>query len=204
MTRTWFGVVGLAVMFALSVAVWDLAPDSMPIHWSAGRPDGYASKSVGLLLLPCIALGQFVVMLLVGYRRDAQDAELAEVQTLLVLLLLGFHVALVSNALGRPVDPAILIAGLLAWLGTRLRSLRPNMLIGVRTKWTFESRVAWERSNRLASWLMLSLSPIALLLALFRVRFATEAVIAAIVTATIAVVIYSWMVWKADPDRSHT
>src|ERR1041385_2519158 len=42
----------------LSAIVWNQVPDPFPIHWdAAGRANGYASRTFGLLLGPALAFG---------------------------------------------------------------------------------------------------------------------------------------------------
>ena len=56
----------IAAMFALAAWSWPRLPDRIPIHWNiAGEVDGYGGKFTGLLLLPLIVLGLYLMMRLV-------------------------------------------------------------------------------------------------------------------------------------------
>lgn len=66
-------------MFVLGL-VWPSAPDQIPVHWGlAGQPDRYGGKFEGLLLLPLLTLGVYLVMLLVP-RIDPRSANYAQFQ----------------------------------------------------------------------------------------------------------------------------
>jgi uncharacterized membrane protein len=53
----------ILAMFAVAAWAWPSAPAQIPIHWNfAGQIDGYGSKSVGLLLMPIVALAGYVLI----------------------------------------------------------------------------------------------------------------------------------------------
>lgn len=89
----------------------------------------------------------------------------------------------------------VLVGGLLGRVG-------PNPVVGVRTPWTYKSRLAWDRSNRLAGRLMFWIGLIALITAPFAPQpVGMFAAIAAVLGAAAWSVFESWRVWRADPDR---
>ena len=95
-----------------------------------------------------------------------------------------------------------LICLVLAIIGATLGKVPPNALIGVRTPWSLTSRLAWDRSNRLAGrlffWGGLVGLPITLLLP---PRVAMASVTTAVLLVGVYVVFESWRVWRTDPDR---
>jgi uncharacterized membrane protein len=53
----------IVAMFALGTLTWSSAPASIPIHWDiTGQVNGYGSKGTGLLLMPLVALGGYVLL----------------------------------------------------------------------------------------------------------------------------------------------
>jgi uncharacterized membrane protein len=58
----------LAALFVFSIATLDRLPERIPTHFDlAGRPDGFAAKSLGTwLLLPVIAAGMALFFALIG------------------------------------------------------------------------------------------------------------------------------------------
>ncbi len=70
----------LLAMFVAAGVVWPSAPDRIPIHWgTSGEPDGYAGKAVGLLLEPLMALGIYVLLLVLP-RVDPRGENYARFQ----------------------------------------------------------------------------------------------------------------------------
>jgi uncharacterized membrane protein len=75
-------------------------------------------------------------------------------------------------------------------------------VVGVRTPWTYKSRLAWDRSNRLAGRLLFLIGLAGLVSAPWAVQpLALIALIVAILVAAVWSVIESWRVWRTDPDR---
>jgi uncharacterized membrane protein len=87
-------------------------------------------------------------------------------------------------------------------IGAVLGRVPPNPVVGVRTPWNYKSRLAWDRSNRLAGRLFFWLG----LAGLISVPFAPGSIslpifVAAILLAAAWSVFESWRVWRTDPDR---
>jgi uncharacterized membrane protein len=58
----------IAAMFAVAGWSWSQLPDRLPVHWNLqGQVDRWSDKFEGLLLLPIIALGLYLLMLLVPH-----------------------------------------------------------------------------------------------------------------------------------------
>lgn len=86
--------------------------------------------------------------------------------------------------------------------GATLGRVSPNPFIGVKTPWAYKSRLAWDRSNRLAGRLMFWLGAAGLIASPFIAQPA--GVIALIIGVLIAAgwaAFESWRVWRTDPDR---
>ena len=87
-------------------------------------------------------------------------------------------------------------------IGAFLGRVAPNPLVGVRTPWTFKSRLAWDRSNRLAGRLLFWLGLASVLSAPFAPQPAGMiAVVAGVLAAAAWSVFESWRVWRSDPQR---
>ena len=91
---------------------------------------------------------------------------------------------------------------LLAVVGAGLGRVAPNPVIGVRTPWAYKSRLAWDRSNRLAGRLMFWLGLAGLAAAPIAPQpVGMTSLIVAVLVAVVVAVVESWRVWRADPDR---
>ncbi|MBC1181906.1 DUF1648 domain-containing protein [Brevundimonas sp. WCHBH090558] len=106
-----------------------------------------------------------------------------------------------------PLEPELgwVMAGtglLFAVIGSVLGRVPPNIVAGVRTPWAFKSRLAWDRSKRLAGRLMFWIGLASLLAAPVSPQPAGLFVqMAAVLIAAFWSVVESWRVWRADPDR---
>jgi uncharacterized membrane protein len=73
----------------------------------------------------------------------------------------------------------------------------------VRTPWTLSSELSWERANRLAGRLLVPLGLIVALMALAGWALAGLVTFIVLLVGSMAVaVVYSYRVWRDDPQRS--
>jgi uncharacterized membrane protein len=148
----------LVAMFALAVVTWPTAPDQIPVHWNIrGEVDRYGGRFEGLLLLPLIATGLYVLLRAVprfdpGRANYASFATAFGVIRIASLAMLASVYAMVHLALrGRNVNVNVvvplLVGALFVVIGTTMEKLRPNWFVGVRTPWTLSSKSAWARTH---------------------------------------------------------
>jgi uncharacterized membrane protein len=173
--RSETGVLELASLAALPagcVLAWVVARwgNSGPIavHFGLdGRPNGWMSAGHLAAVMLVLALLLGLPPLWIAYVKRTTSASLARRLGLtfgqaicgITALLTNLMLAWLSGALGTPMRPALLPAALsvmLMAIGALLGRVPPNALIGVRTRATRESRLAWDRSNRLAGRLFLT------------------------------------------------
>src|SRR3990167_7455913 len=201
--------VGLAVF----VARMD-SPDLVPMHFDFARQvDRWgdhreAAMVIGFMAMLTIIAGGG----LAWSARAADDGRRrglgwAQVILLATTAILAGKIALIASASldPAPAGPKISIMGLcvlFAVIGAFLGKVPPNAFVGVRTPWSRTSRLAWEKSNRLAGRLLflgglagVFLGPLAPEPLAYRV------VIGAVLLAGALSVFESWRVWRADPDR---
>jgi len=203
----------LLAMFALAIGTWDAAPDQIPMHWDErGQVDRFGGKAEGLFLLPLVALGTYLLLRFLprvdpGRANYANFAGAYAVIRFSVLALLAavygwVHLTLRGRAALEATVVAPFLAGLLFLvLGGVLGKVRPNWFVGVRTPWTLSSKQAWMRTHRLAGWLFLFSGLTLWALLLVSPLWAARAIpVAALLSAGVAAV-YSYFVWRADPDK---
>ena len=218
--REWLQILILAVPFCAAALLWNKLPDRMPNHWGInGQVDGYASKPVAALLLPCINLA-FTALMMVLPRIDPKFARYDEetkaslrrtfaAMRLAVTLYLSL-LALVVLAM--PLYPAIRMptvigsgAGLLLMvLGNLMTKLRPNWFFGIRTRWTLESRDIWIKTHRLGGRLMMAGGVCILIFGLLLPMklFILCVVLPAAAVMSIVPIVYSYIVWnRARPAK---
>jgi uncharacterized membrane protein len=210
-------VVMTVVILAMALWVAMRAPDvAYPMHFNArGEPDRWGDRNELAVLLGFMAIMTAITAGMTGwYAESAEDAarrrslRMGQMVSLVSIggvtgLILWFTVGAMTNGEPPAIGWAMAVTGLiLALVGSGLGRVGPNAVVGVRTPWSYKSRLAWDRSNRLAGrlffWIGLSLilaAPIASQPA------ASIAMVVLILVAAIWPVFESWRVWRSDPDR---
>jgi len=215
----WFSVAIVAAMLAFAAYAWVTLPAGaeVPIHWGPdGTVDGWASKTLGLLLLPLTAAG--LALLLAGIPRfEPRRANLERsgkaygaIWIAVILLLACVQVVIVATALGATVDMSRLtlfgIGALYLVIGNYLPKVRPNYLMGIRTPWTLTSDLAWDKTHRVGGRLFVIEGLVFIAMGIVGVSPEALAVvlIAGIVLLLVVSAVYSYRVWKVDPAKRVT
>ncbi|MGE5175577.1 MAG: SdpI family protein [Hyphomicrobiales bacterium] len=202
----------LAAMFALAAINWSTAPARIPVHWdAAGEVDRYGGRFEGILLMPLLAV---VIYLLFRFlpRLDpgrANYASFAGAFATLRLAVLGVLAAIYGVMLlamrGHRVDMATVVPFLIGLLflviGSVLGKLRPNWFFGIRTPWTLSSKEAWVKTHRLGGWVYIGIGVLLLLVGVIRREWSVYAIIFGAGGGTLWVLVYSYLVWRRDPNR---
>jgi len=207
--------VALSLMVG-GLGVWTMfagPTELLPIHWNAsGQADDWGTRELlggaltGLALLTLLLGGG---MALAAGRSDdpARRRALRYAQLVVVLTIPLVSLLIASASLSGTTDiagavPVALISLVILLLGSFLGRVGANPFVGVRTPWAFKSRLAWERSNRLAGRLFFVIGLAGLLTAPFAPRpLGLYAILGGIGIAAIWAVVESWRVWRTDPDR---
>lgn len=209
---------GVIVLAQLAMAAWTAmfgTTGPVPMHFDlAGNVDRWGDRNEAALFGLIIAgiTAASAGFMAFSLRSDKPDAARKRGLTLGMGITLGVTgaVALLPFALANGLfapDQAGRLGGaflclILAGVGAMMGKVPPNALIGVRTPWSLSSRLAWDRSNRLAGRLFfwggiiglpgtLTLPP----------AIAMSSVTTAVLLIAVYVVFESWRVWRSDPDR---
>lgn len=202
----------LAGMFLLAAITWSTAPEQIPVHWGLkGNVDRYAGRVEGLLMQPLLAAFVYALMLVLpkidpgraNYARFAGAYYAIRASVLAVMALIYGVIHLVIR--GYPVDIprtiGLIVGGIFFVLGNLLGKIRPNWFVGVRTPWTLSSKLSWTHTHRVAGWVFI-IGGIAVMAAgVFQTAFAAWAAVAVMGGGIAGTVIYSYLVWRRDPDR---
>jgi uncharacterized membrane protein len=203
----------IGAMFVAAAVSWSGAPDSIPVHWNAaGQVDRYGGKFEGLLLLPLLSLGIYLLLRflpLVDPRR-ANYRQFGGTYAVLRLAVIVLMAAIYGLTLlwvrGVPVDISlavpVLVGALFVLLGLLLPRVRPNWFVGIRTPWTLTSTRSWNATHRLGGYLFVAMGLALLLVGLARTSWAFTVMMVFVVGGSLALVAYSYLVWRDDPDRS--
>lgn len=204
----------IGAMFVLAAVVWPSAPDQIPVHWGlSGEPDRYGGKIEGLLLLPLVTLGVYFAMLLLP-RVDPRRANYAlfegayAVIRLSAVVFLGLVYGLILLWVrGVELDVAVvvpvLVGALFVVIGNLLGKIRPNWFVEIKTPWTISSRRSWVKTHRMAGWTFVLLGLAFVVLGFTGQAWAIPALVAATIGSVLLLFVYSYLVWRSDPERTH-
>ena len=211
-----FSAVVVGAMFVLSAWAWLTLPADaqVPIHWGPdGQVDGYASKTVGLLLLPLITIGVaalFWVIPVIEPRRanfEKSGKAYGAIWIAVVLLMATIDVVIVAAAMGADLDMTLIVfvatGALFIVIGNYLPKVRSNYLMGIRTPWTLTSELSWDKTHRAGGRLFVIEGILFIIVGLLRPapEFLIVVLIGGIVVMLLFVFGYSYRVWLTDPAR---
>jgi len=153
-----------ALLFLLSVlplglyaALAGRLPAQVPSHWNfTGQVDGTAAPWL-LALMPLALYLLLTGLLLISPPKvDVTARVVYRIRVLLQLLLLFLVGLSYSVGLGLPLaaDRAIALSMLLffAFMGNLMLNVPRNDIIGIRTPWTLNSDLVWQKTHRWAAY----------------------------------------------------
>ena len=202
----------IALMLVLTAITLPQAAEKVPIHWGFdGTPDQNAPALLTLLFIPLISIGVLLLALLLPRidpgRENYKNFEASYWKVILAFLIYlgGFHGLICYAAAGHKVNMtsalAVMVGILLIVIGNFMGKLRPNWMIGIRTPWTLSSKRSWDKTHRLGRWVIMFMGVATGLIA-FSPGVEAFIIVGAIWTACLAtLLVYSWLVWRADPDK---
>jgi uncharacterized membrane protein len=200
-------------MFLAAAAVWRYVPDSVPVHFGLnGEANRYGGKLEGVLSLPIVALG-VLVLLKLAPRIDPLRARYAEFATTYALAILAIETCLalmyatiLATILGASVNATTLIVALagllLIAIGAVLDHVRPNWFFGIRTPWTLSSERSWTATHRAGRWVLILMGLALVAAGLVQNVWLVCAAIATCAVGTVGLLVYSYLVWRADQRPS--
>lgn len=210
-------VVVAAVIGAFALWVALKGPTGpIPVHFDLqGRPDRMGDRMEVALLMGFMALMALATAGGMSWAHGRTDdparrrslrfaqglslAVISAVTLFLALTMLRSAAGLAPPSVGWMT---LAVSALLILIGAGLGRVGPNPIIGVRTPWTFKSRLAWDRSNRLAGRLFFWLGLAGLVsLPLIPGTWSMTGLGVGIAVAAAWSVFEGWRVWRTDPDR---
>jgi uncharacterized membrane protein len=188
----------------------------LPLHYGlSGSADRWGDRTALAWGLIALVLLQGVALPILRLRRPraAQTNPQSRNSLYPQLIVIGVFAALTALLAGQAFLSsadvqvgALQTAGLslvLLVIGAFLGKTNPNYFVGVRTYWSLTSRLAWDKSNRLAGRVLWWAGLVGLLAApLVPEPQGLRALIAVVLGGALASVFESWRVWRTDPDRT--
>jgi uncharacterized membrane protein len=204
----------IVALFVLGAVAWPQAPDRIPIHWGfSGEPDNYAGKLFGLFGMPLIALGIYLLFMVLPRidprRRNYEKfwSQYLIIRTIIITVFGCIYLFTFLWAIGINVNLNIAIpvtvGALLMLLGNYMGKLRPTWFVGIRSPWTLSSEESWNKTHRLGGWVFVLLGLALVAAAPFQEKW-TYYTLGIIGAAAIAFLyVYSYLVWKKDPHAGN-
>jgi uncharacterized membrane protein len=198
----------------ISAWAWPLVADDarIAIHFNLqGNADGFASKTLGLLLMPAIMLGFSTLFSFLPsleprkFNLEESRSSYLGVWFVLLLFLLYIHLSIVGLEIGL-LDNAlvgfpIVMSVLFFLLGRQIRSAKSNFFFGVRTPWTLSSDYAWRQANYQAGTLFMGLGILGAILGFLRGQSAITWIIYVAIAIAVYGVIISYVYWRFDTKK---
>ena len=205
-------VLFIIITFAIAVYVWPMVEEPMIIHWDEqGQPDGYGSKYVGLLLMPIVIAGIYILMTIVPYiavfKKNLKDfyKYFFQFKLFFIVFMLSLYVITLLPNLGyQSFKMAYFmipwIAILFFYLGYILRFCKRNFFMGIRTPWTLANDTVWKKTHDLASKAFVLIG-IIMLISLAFIEYAIYVMVILIFANIIFLFAYSFVEYKKIEKR---
>ncbi len=219
-----FSLVCICINIGFAIWAWQQLPlmESYPVHWSAdGSPDRYGSKGevlFNLSIMPGTSVFIFLLLYFVPKAEPIQTSiepnsrPYAVLWAMMMGLFLGIQFFICRSYFdlqpgeGTPTVSVSYLAGGLSIfflvIGNIMGKLRRNFLFGIKTPWTLSSDLSWDKTHRLAGRMMVISGLIGLLIAFaLPAQTALMTVVGLSLATTLFALVYSFVVWKSDPNK---
>jgi uncharacterized membrane protein len=201
-----FALVVIAAMFAVNAYFYSQIPERIASHWGAGgEVNGYMDKGVGLFMLPIISTGVLLLLIIIPVidplRKNIQEFMKYYQGLIIVFALFMFYINLliVYWNLGNVFDMSQLLTPALGvlfyYLGVVIGHAKKNWSVGIRTPWTMESDVVWDKTHKLGGKLFKAAGILALL-GIFFPNYSLIFVLAPVIGIAIYLFIYSFIEYR--------
>lgn len=202
----------VAAIVISSAVAWPFVEEPVPVHWNArGEVDGYGSRFEALGIMPMVVVGLYLLLAFIP-RIDPARANYASfagsysvIRLVTLVTMAAIQAALIAAAFGYADAPGWLIpAGIgvmFIVLGNVMGKIRPNYFAGIRTPWTLASVRSWDATHRLGGRVFAGAGVLLIAMAVVRQEWFVIAGLVAMFAGIAWTVVYSYLVWKRDPER---
>ncbi|MBQ2898472.1 MAG: SdpI family protein [Oscillospiraceae bacterium] len=147
----------------IGLVFWEQLPETMATHWgNDNEPNGWTSKVFTVFGIPAVMAALHVFCLIVTYADPKKSNIGAKAIGIVYWILPAVSLAVMSAtyayALGIGVNIGMICCLLMGIifiaLGNYLPKSKQNYTFGYKIPWTLNSEENWNRTHRLAGWLM--------------------------------------------------
>ena len=187
------------------VILWNQLPEQFPMHFNAaGEVDGWASKAVGVFVMPLVFVAVQWLCAVGSFKMDPKANNLNEKVMGLVLwfipvLSVVMNALVYGTALGKEMNVQVVIPLLMGLLfiaiGNWLPKCKQTYTLGIKIPWTLNDEDNWNRTHRFAGpvWVVCGVFVVAG--ALIGGAF-LWVMLAALVVMIAAPVVYSYLLFR--------
>ena len=215
MKYTWRTELPALALVALSIGIaawgWGHVPDPLPVHWDlSGQPNRWGGRGEALLLPAGIAMVLFLAFRVIPFLDPGRAnyekfaGPFFTLRLVIIALMVAVQGLAIASARGQQTSGEWVLAAVgivLIVIGNLLGKLRPNWFMGIRTPWTLSSKLAWSKTHRAGGWVFVAGGVLFLAAGAVARPWATMTAAIVIGAGVLGLVVYSYMVWRDDPDR---
>ena len=185
----------------VGILLWEQLPETMVTHWGMqNEPNGWSSKPMVVFGIPGIMAAMHFFGLLVTFA-DPKRSNIGQkaigivywITPAVSVLVMG---ATYAFALGIEVNIGmiccLLFGFILVILGNYLPKAKQNYTFGYKIPWTLNSEENWNRTHRLAGWLMVILGIVLMVNAFFLFEW----MFIIMLPIALAPIVYSYILYK--------
>ena len=142
------------------IILWEKLPEQIPMHFNAaGEVDGWASKTVGVFVMPVVLVAVQWLCAVGSFKMDPKARNLNEkvmglVLWFIPLLSLLMHALVYCTALGYEMNVQTVIPLVMGVLfiiiGNWLPKCKQTYTLGIKLPWTLHDEDNWNRTHRFA------------------------------------------------------
>ncbi len=210
--QDWYLLLLIVAILIGGLLIAPALPENMATHWNIdGKADGYSPRLTGILMLPLLALGIYLMMLVlpvIDPRRENYPNFLKVYRVLrsvLVLFMLGLHLLTIGYNLGYPIQiDRIVLLGLgilLTLLGRFLPQIKHNYFVGIRTPWTLASEEVWLKTHQLGGKLFMGAGIIIMLSFFLPARLRFWFTIGSVIGVSLVTMVYSYLLYRQQNNQ---
>lgn len=187
----------------LGIAVFDRLPAQIPIHWNLeGEIDNYASKEFFVFILPMLmSVLQLFCLFMLSKDPKSKNYSIKMFNLVIwIIPVMAVVLALITYAIVFGYDIAInvvvpmLLGILFIILGNYLPKCHQNYTVGFRLPWTLDDEDNWNKTNRLAGYIMVFGGFLIVVTSLFDMAY--WAVLIFIIAIVIIPSVYSYLLYR--------
>ena len=185
----------------IGLVLWEQLPETMATHWGTdNEPNGWTSKVFAVFGIPGIMAALHILCLVVTYADPKKSNIGKKTMGIVYWILPAVSIAVMSAtyayALGTKVNIGMLCCILMGIifiaLGNYLPKAKQNYTFGYKIPWTLDSEENWNKTHRLAGWLMV-ICGFAFIVNAF---ILSEFVFVFCLVAALAPMVYSYILYK--------